>query len=1412
MLLGLGDSFRFDMTQDHRIQEAKRTLLGQASRRKARLRAIAVLTYIGSDEALEVLLEALQHTDSESLQLTLLEALSQLPGERCVRALCRLLSHDTLRRQAADALQTLGFEPTPQSAPRDGLLYFLTLEDWRACVAWGETARAPLTRALGDPAHFVTEQEGVLDALIALGGPSTRSLCLDGLMRTSHARIRERLSRALVELGALEPLLHAWPTSSGLSKIALAHAMDQLGWTPENPEETLWLDVARKDWTRVARAGAQALPVIRSLVDSGASAEQLTHILDLLEDLASPACVSPLFTIASRDAYPLELRRRARTALASIGPSGIEALGLLLGITDDASFRIETVRELAGLDHPTATDLLMRALNGDAEPSVRRAVLTAVGRHYAQTPRFLILSRGLAELTLEERLEAINQLERHAGQRGMGPLLERCAIAQHPDELAALLHALSRLPQAPLELFTARVPHPHRHVRLAAVAALCERPGHRSAWMLVGSLADPCPRVAGQARRGLVAAGDAALPALVDALTNDRGSTAETLHAIFAEVGPPAALFLAGQLEEHDARGRIAILEILDAIGDATLLEPVLRVRKDTNRQVRAVALRVLEGMGWQPDAPEEQALLLATRHDWEALRALGEAAVGALTAALQPAHPIEHRTAAARTLGAIGGDEAVLALQHKASEEDVQLRVAVVKALGRARSPKALETLVEALSDVHKTVRREAAAALGKLADPRAVAPLMASLEHGTSERAIWALAEIGEPALEPLVHALENAAHQRGWMARALGELGDTRAVPPLLRVLDSPMATQARASAAEALALIGDAARTEPVLLTLLRRPEHEPELQCALVRALGQLAQSEQAIAPLIRRVSASLPEVRAASLEALRALQHRGLPAHDALVEAIQSNALNAWQLASTVRALSNLDEPSGIPVLLEQRHSPHHDVRIAALEGLARRGGGEHLQTLIESLDDPVQAVGAIAAEALGNLREPWALEPLIQALQTSGAEVRAAAASALGKIADLEAVLPLVHALSDSTYAVMHASATALSAMLHHLEPEKTRVLQQDPESLVEALLVVLDHTDPAVGMATVEVLHALGVTALEFLCLLGDIDSVVQQRVSEALKRVGEPIFAPLVDALEDRDPSVRAGAAVVLASLNDARSLEPLMAAVTDPVPSVRRSAVEALGQLGDKRGAEALGASVRDEDASVRRAALSALWRLGDAAVEPLAGALRDAHPIVRREAAVALSKLADTRAVDVLLRGLESPMGAMGASAVLAGALGKLGDRRAVPSLLRALQHPEPNTRREVAAALGNLGDRRGVEPLIEALSDADREVRKDAAGALFKIGDPRALEALSKLTRDPDKRVRKTVERWFSDDTKKRRFVRATIRLYIDDPELEGLSLRALEGDAQAISQLMRVARRHNNTMIISAFSLLRRR
>jgi HEAT repeat protein len=127
----------------------------------------------------------------------------------------------------------------------------------------------------------------------------------------------------------------------------------------------------------------------------------------------------------------------------------------------------------------------------------------------------------------------------------------------------------------------------------------------------------------------------------------------------------------------------------------------------------------------------------------------------------------------------------------------------------------------------------------------------------------------------------------------------------------------------------------------------------------------------------------------------------------------------------------------------------------------------------------------------------------------------------------------------------------------------------------------------------------------------LLQHEDVYLQLAAAQALGAIaGQDVVEPLIAALGDPIPDVRAAAVTALCQARDERAIEPLIAALQDPSPQVREAAAAGMGWIDPSRLVEPLIAALKDRSDKVRITAASILIQSGDErAFEPLLDALQ-----------------------------------------------------------------------------------------------------------------------------------------------------------------------------------------------------------
>jgi HEAT repeat protein len=150
------------------------------------------------------------------------------------------------------------------------------------------------------------------------------------------------------------------------------------------------------------------------------------------------------------------------------------------------------------------------------------------------------------------------------------------------------------------------------------------------------------------------------------------------------------------------------------------------------------------------------------------------------------------------------------------------------------------ISILIRQLSDQNPNLRARSAESLGNMGDPRAVEPLLLLIDDPVSDVVWVALRSLGtlrDPrAFEPLIRCIDNPDRWiRQGAAWALGELGDPRAGSVIIPLLVDKK-KGVRQSAAEALGKIGDI-RYQEYLEPLLK--DDDLEVRHAAREALKKL---------------------------------------------------------------------------------------------------------------------------------------------------------------------------------------------------------------------------------------------------------------------------------------------------------------------------------------------------------------------------------------------------------------------------------------------------------------------------------------------------------------------------------------------------------------------------------------------
>jgi hypothetical protein len=242
-------------------------------------------------------------------------------------------------------------------------------------------------------------------------------------------------------------------------------------------------------------------------------------------------------------------------------------------------------------------------------------------------------------------------------------------------------------------------------------------------------------------------------------------------------------------------------------------------------------------------------------------------------------------------------------------------LIVTVTVVLGDTRAVEPLLTIFQELRVRFNKLAKELSLLESKTFHPRVIT--IRDLLKGLEERAtpvVDALGQIGDPrAVDPLINALNGPHMSVGSIAKALGQIGDPRAVDPLVTMV---IVTRSGASeAAEALRQIGDPRAVES-LINALNKPNRWSV--GSIAKALRQIG-DPRAVEPLVTTLlDDELGGIPPFGTDIARALGQIGDPSAVKLLLPVTGTRLaEKYWLVTVNLALQLLLERSAFRIALE---------------------------------------------------------------------------------------------------------------------------------------------------------------------------------------------------------------------------------------------------------------------------------------------------------------------------------------------------------------------------------------------------------------------------------------------------------------------------------------------------------------
>lgn len=223
-------------------------------------------------------------------------------------------------------------------------------------------------------------------------------------------------------------------------------------------------------------------------------------------------------------------------------------------------------------------------------------------------------------------------------------------------------------------------------------------------------------------------------------------------------------------------------------------------------------------------------------------------------------------------------------------------------------------------------------------------------------------------EGAFDDVVRALQSHDEEvREEAARALGELGDRRAVNPLIELLGDDN-RYVRREAAKSLGKIGDE-HAIPALINALKDEDRYGREGAA--EGLGGMG--EKAFSSLIRAIKDEDWHVRMGAAIAFRIIGDKN--ALKVLIPAMKDE--NRFVRREVIKSLGRIGDHSVIDTLIAALKDPDRSVRLRAVSALSKCNDKRVIEPLIEALNDEDSGVRLRVIRALEEIDDPRAVDAL---------------------------------------------------------------------------------------------------------------------------------------------------------------------------------------------------------------------------------------------------------------------------------------------------------------------------------------------------------------------------------------------------------------------------------------------------
>lgn len=286
-------------------------------------------------------------------------------------------------------------------------------------------------------------------------------------------------------------------------------------------------------------------------------------------------------------------------------------------------------------------------------------------------------------------------------------------------------------------------------------------------------------------------------------------------------------------------------------------------------------------------------------------------------------------------------------------------------------------------------------------------------------NRKAVEELVNIGPPAVEPLITALNEGDIDVGAVVNIFGELKDNRTVEPLIHILNNAQDSRLAIDTIEVLGRIKDERAIIPLVNTL-KKPEYANYSSNALIEI------GEPSVKPLVSSINNSDVKLRNT---AQKIIDKIGTKAVNPLVSILNDESAPKKDRITSMWMLSRINAPNKEDIIIGAFNSKDKDVRINAIMLLSGTNNSKATELLSQALKDPDKDIRINAIKSLSKTKNQKAIDSLIETLKDQDKGIRFQAVTILGKIKDPRITEHLIGMLKDEDETVWKQAVYVLSS-----------------------------------------------------------------------------------------------------------------------------------------------------------------------------------------------------------------------------------------------------------------------------------------------------------------------------------------------------------------------------------------------